>query len=52
MLVFFCIFTFISDIVTGKIDVRGIEIPEYEFVEEEADSDADDEEETEGQEEG
>ena len=42
----------ISDIVTGKIDVRGIEIPEYEFVEEEADSDADDEEETEGQEEG
>ena len=27
----------ISDIVTGKIDVRGIEIPEYEYVEEEAD---------------
>ncbi|NBH72717.1 restriction endonuclease subunit S [Clostridiaceae bacterium] len=43
---------FIADAVTGKIDVRGIEIPEYEFVEEEADSDADDEEETEGQEEG
>lgn len=42
----------ISDVVTGKIDVRGIEIPEYEFVEEETDRDADDEEETEGQEEG
>ena len=27
----------ISDVVTGKIDVRGIEIPEYEYVEEEAD---------------
>lgn len=24
----------ISDVVTGKIDVRGIKIPEYEFVEE------------------
>lgn len=24
----------ISDVVTGKIDVRGIEIPEYEFAEE------------------
>ena len=34
------------------IDVRSIEIPEYEFVEEETDNDADDEEETEGQEEG
>ena len=42
----------ISDVVTGKIDVRGIEIPEYEFVEEETDCDVDDEEETEGQEEG
>lgn len=42
----------IADIVTGKIDVRGIEIPEYEFVEEEADNDADDDEETEEQEEG
>ena len=27
-----------SDIVTGKIDVRGIEIPEYEFVDEDADN--------------
>lgn len=36
----------ISDVVTGKIDVRGIEIPEYEFVGE----DADGEEETEEQE--
>ena len=42
----------ISDTVTGKIDVRGIQIPEYEFAEEEADNDANDEEETEGQEEG
>ena len=42
----------ITDIVTGKIDVRSIEIPEYEFVEEETDNDADDEEETEEQEEG
>lgn len=32
----------ISDVVTGKIDVRDIEIPEYEFVEE--DSDGEDEE--------
>ena len=43
----------ISDVVTGKIDVRGIEIPEYEFVDEDADSDAEDtdvEEETEEQE--
>lgn len=38
----------ISDTVTGKIDVRGIQIPEYEFAEEEADNDANDEEETEG----
>ena len=27
-----------SDIVTGKIDVRGIEIPEYEFVDEDTDA--------------
>ena len=43
----------IADVVTGKIDVRGIEIPEYEFVDEEADSaadDADGEEDTEEQE--
>ena len=31
----------ISDTVTGKIDVRGIEIPEYEYVEESADVDQD-----------
>ncbi|SEL08066.1 type I restriction enzyme, S subunit [Ruminococcus sp. YRD2003] len=30
----------ISDVVTGKIDVRGIEIPEYEYTDEEADSDS------------
>lgn len=23
----------ISDVVTGQIDVRGIEVPEYEFIE-------------------
>lgn len=28
----------IADIVTGKIDVRGIEIPEYEFVDEDNDN--------------
>lgn len=42
-----------GDIVTGKIDVRGIEIPEYEFVDEDADGDAEDadgEEDTEEQE--
>ena len=31
----------ISDVVTGKIDVRDIEIPEYEFVDEEAYSESD-----------
>lgn len=30
----------IADVVTGKIDVRGIEIPEYEYTAEEADSDS------------
>ena len=30
----------ISDVATGKIDVRGIEIPEYEYTAEEADSDS------------
>ena len=42
----------ISDAVTGKIDVRGIEIPEYEFVDEDADADNEDdgEEDTEEQE--
>lgn len=32
---------FIADAVTGKIDVRGIEIPEYEFVEENVDTEND-----------
>ncbi|MCI6162830.1 MAG: restriction endonuclease subunit S [Dialister sp.] len=41
----------IEDTVTGKIDVRGIEIPEYEFVEETIDGDSEGcEEETEEQE--
>lgn len=31
----------IADVVTGKIDVRDIEIPEYEFVDEDADADSD-----------
>ena len=33
----------IADVVTGKIDVRDVEIPEYEFVDEDADSDSGDE---------
>ena len=41
----------ISDVVTGKMDVRDIEIPEYEFAEEAAGRDANDEEKTEGREE-
>ena len=32
----------ISDAVTGKIDVRNAEIPEYEFTDESADSDLED----------
>lgn len=36
----------IADIVTGKIDVRDIEIPDYEFVDEDADSDPDGEDDT------
>lgn len=42
----------ISDVISGKIDVRGIEIPEYEFVDEDADADNEDdgEEDTEEQE--
>lgn len=42
----------VADTVTGKIDVRGIEIPEYEFVDEDADADNEDdgEEDTEEQE--
>lgn len=41
-----------ADTVTGKIDVRGIEIPEYEFVDEDTDADNEDdgEEDTEEQE--
>lgn len=38
----------IADVVTGKIDVRDIEIPEYEFVEEETDSTVADSEDEEG----
>ena len=30
----------ISDVVTGKIDVRGIEIPDYEYVADETDTDS------------
>ena len=37
----------ISDVITGKIDVQGIEIPEYEFVDEEPDTEDSSEEETE-----
>lgn len=42
----------IADTVTGKIDVRGIEVPKYEFVDEDADADNEDdsEEETDEQE--
>lgn len=42
----------VADTVTGKIDVRGIEIPEYEFVDEDTDADNEDdgEEDTEEQE--
>ena len=41
----------ISDVVTSKIDVRGIEIPKYEFVDEEPDTEDSSEEEAEGKEE-
>lgn len=37
----------ISDVVTGKIDVRNVEIPDYEFVDENTDSDSDNEEDAE-----
>lgn len=37
----------IADVVTGKIDVRDIEIPDYEFVDEDADSDSNNEEDVE-----
>ena len=33
----------VADAVTGKIDVRGITIPEYEYVDEDADIESDDE---------
>lgn len=41
----------INEVITGKIDIRNIEIPEYEFVEEEIDSDVTDSENEEGSEE-
>lgn len=31
----------VADVVTGKIDVRGVEIPEYEYTEEDAAADGD-----------
>lgn len=37
----------ISDVVTGKIDVRGIEIPEYEYVSEDVDTENNNKNETE-----
>ena len=41
----------ISDVVTGKIDIRDFEVPEYDYVDEEDDSEADDDsEDTEEQE--
>ena len=36
----------ISDVVTGKIDVRGVEIPEYEYVDDDM-TDTDEENESE-----
>ena len=41
----------IADVVTGKIDVCGIKVPDYEFVAENADSDIDDNEDAEAAEE-
>ena len=41
----------ISDIITGKIDVREVEIPEYEFVADVADDDSEEDGEEENQEE-
>ncbi len=41
----------VTDAVTGKIDVRNVEIPEYEFVADVADNDAEDDGEEENQEE-
>ena len=37
----------ISDVVTGKIDVRDVEIPDYEFIDEDSDSDSENDEDTE-----
>ena len=31
----------LSDVITGKIDVRDIEIPDYEYVADETDTDSD-----------
>lgn len=39
----------IADAVTGKIDVRGIEIPDYEYVNEESERNSEDHEEFEGE---
>lgn len=39
--------TLISDVVTGQIDVRNIEVPNYDFVDETADADTDSEDEDE-----
>lgn len=41
----------ISDVVTGKIDVRDVEIPDYEVVDEDIDSDVDNDEDSEENEE-
>lgn len=42
----------VADTVTGKIDVRSIEIPEYEFVDEDADADNEDDGEEDTEEQG
>lgn len=41
----------ISDVVTGQVDVRGIEVPEYEYVGEVSETNDNDEEELEDSEE-
>lgn len=38
----------ISDVVTGQMDVRDVEIPEYEFVDEDADSESDEDDNSDG----
>ena len=40
----------ISDVVTGKVDVRDIQIPEYELVDEEIDTNVENDEESETEE--